>query len=94
MSPSIRLYVAGRHYLEIVNPADHALEGLRLYAGPELVPFFRGDECVSSVDVPPNTTRRIPVAMTPAAELRLKREAQARWSVAGVLRSAPVHLEI
>ena len=94
MSPSVRLIFTGRYELEVVNPADHALDGLRLYAGPELVPFLRGDECVSSVDVPPNTTRRIPVAMTPAAELRLKREAQVRWSVAGVLRSAPVHLEI
>lgn len=94
MSPSIRLYFAGRHYLEIVNPTDHALEGLRLYAGPDPVPFLRGEEYQSSVDVPPNTTLRIPVAMTPVAELRLKREAQVRWSVAGESKAAPVSVEI
>jgi len=94
MPPSVRLILAGRHYLEVVNDAAHNMEGVRLYAGPDPVPFLRGDEYVSSVDVPPSTTRRIPVAMTPPAELRLRREAQVRWSVAGELRSAPVSVEI
>lgn len=94
MQLAVRLIFAGRHYLEVTNTADHTLEGLRLFAGPEPVQFFRGDEYVSSVDVHPNTTRRIPVAMTAATELRLRRQAQVRWSVAGELKAAPVELAI